>query len=89
MERIESTRQASSTSPAVQEDQIRDYRRSQRARFMAQHVANRLRPRRFQRTLESQINPDEQLAISQRRADMVPAEVLYNTFADTVSHSVY
>lgn len=90
MERLESSRTATTSAPAVQEDQIRDYRRNQRARFLAQRAVSRFRSRNFNRSLESQINPEEQPALSQRRrANMVPAEVLYNTFSDTVTHSVY
>ena len=63
-------------TPTV-EDQIRGYRLGQRAR----HSLSRIMPRRqqgYQRTLESQMNPDAELNLSQfRRAQNVPAEVLY------------
>ena len=95
MRRINSARPSvlSSTSTEqlpTQGDQIRDYRLAQRA----QHVASRSFQRRFgrgyNRTLESQINPEQQLDISRRRrANMVPAEVLYEASRGTTNHSVY
>ncbi|KAJ4791359.1 polyprotein [Rhynchospora pubera] len=63
-------------TPTV-EDQIRGYRLGSRLRFEAQR---RLpgQSRRYQRSLESQMNPDAELNISQyRRAQQVPAETLY------------
>ncbi|KAJ1693498.1 hypothetical protein LUZ63_010196 [Rhynchospora breviuscula] len=62
-------------TPTV-EDQIRGYRLGSRLRFEAQR---RLpgQSRRYQRSLESQMNPDAELNISQyRRAQQVPAETL-------------
>lgn len=78
----------SQATTSNQEDQVRNYRLMQRARYQAGRL---LRPRRrFQNTLESQINPDQELGISQRRrANMVPAEVLYNTFSNSTTHQVY
>ncbi|KAI3785986.1 hypothetical protein L1987_45112 [Smallanthus sonchifolius] len=58
-------------TPSV-DDQIRDYRFSSRIRHRAAATVAR---RRGQRTLESQLDPEAQLRISQtRRARMVPAE---------------
>lgn len=71
-----------------QQDQIRDYRRWQRLR----HEWNRRTRRegRLQRTLESALNPDAELAWSQRRrANMVPAETLYEAGWSTTNHRVY
>ncbi|ATZ69530.1 ORF3 polyprotein [Cacao bacilliform Sri Lanka virus] len=81
----------SASGVANQEDQIRDYRTSQRRRYNLQRRFGRLTGRRFNRTMESYLNPEEQIRISQqRRADQVPAEVLYNRGDNqTVQHQVY
>ena len=75
-------------TPTV-EDQIRGYRLGQRMR----HELTRRLPRRSQgynRTLESQMDPDAELNISQfRRAQSVPAEVLYQAGGLTTQHQVY
>ncbi|KAG6521863.1 hypothetical protein ZIOFF_018996 [Zingiber officinale] len=56
------------------EDQIRSYRRMARLRYEAQR---RLSNSRGTRTLESQLNPEAELELSQRqRASLVPAETL-------------
>ncbi|AAN75640.1 polyprotein [Taro bacilliform virus] len=79
----------SSTVPS-QQDQIRDYRNMQRVRHTAERAARRIFPGRFNRTLESQINPEAEIRLSQqRRAAMVPAEVLYNTSPSTRNQKVY
>ncbi|KAJ3708513.1 hypothetical protein LUZ61_012218 [Rhynchospora tenuis] len=75
-------------TPTV-EDQIRGYRLGSRLRFEAQR---RLpgRSRRYQRSLESQMNPDAELSISQyRRAQQVPAETLYQAGWSESQHRVY
>ncbi|KAG6532384.1 hypothetical protein ZIOFF_006224 [Zingiber officinale] len=71
-----------------QEDQIQSYRRMARLRHEAQ--------RRFSgrtnntRTLESQLNPEAELELSQqRRASLVPAETLYSTQWSEPRHRVY
>ncbi|KAD7117729.1 hypothetical protein E3N88_04997 [Mikania micrantha] len=61
---------------ANQEDQIRDYRRLHRLR---NNVQRWVPTGRFNRTIESQIDPEAELRISQaRRASLVPAETLYD-----------
>ncbi|KAI3741463.1 hypothetical protein L1987_59137 [Smallanthus sonchifolius] len=66
---------------------IRDYRFSSRIRHRAAATVAR---RRGQRTLESQLDPEAQLRISQtRRARMVPAEVLYDSSFSNPNHRVY
>ncbi|KAJ3689111.1 hypothetical protein LUZ61_018275 [Rhynchospora tenuis] len=75
-------------TPTV-EDQIRGYRLGSRLQFEAQR---RLpgRSRRYQRSLESQMNPDAELSISQyRRAQQVPAETLYQAGWSESQHRVY
>lgn len=76
------------------EDQIREYRRNQRRRFVAdqaiRRTTERIRGRRYNQTLEQTLNPDEELKQSmQQRANIVPAEVLYRSRRDTVNHQVY
>ncbi|KAJ1689262.1 hypothetical protein LUZ63_013417 [Rhynchospora breviuscula] len=75
-------------TPTV-EDQIRGYRLGSRLRFEAQR---RLpgQSRRYQRSLESQMNPDAELSISQyRRAQQVQAETLYQAGWTKNRHRVY
>ncbi|KAG6536418.1 hypothetical protein ZIOFF_001474 [Zingiber officinale] len=78
------------SQPAVssQEDQIRSYRRMARLRHEAQR---RFSGRRNNtRTLESQLNPEAELELSQqRRASLVPAETLYSTQWSEPRHRVY
>ncbi|KAJ1685557.1 hypothetical protein LUZ63_016947 [Rhynchospora breviuscula] len=81
--------QSREQTPTI-EDQIRGYRLGHRAR----HELNRrlhLRPRGYQRTLESQLNPEAELNISQfRRVQTVPAEILYQAGGlFTTQHQVY
>lgn len=76
------------TSIPNQQDQIRDYRRWQRLR----HEWNRRtrRNNRPGRALESALNPEAELEWSQRRrANMVPAETLYEAGWNTTNHRVY
>ncbi|KAG6489518.1 hypothetical protein ZIOFF_050791 [Zingiber officinale] len=84
---------AVSTTSTIQvpsvEDHIRDYRTNQRRLY---NMQRRLMPsqRRFRRTIESQINPEEQLELSRsRRADMVLAEGLYLAGFRPTQHRVY
>ncbi|KAK6924282.1 Zinc finger, CCHC-type [Dillenia turbinata] len=77
------------------EDQIRDYRRNQRRMHNAGRTMRQLsrrihgRPVR-QETLETAINPERELNLSlQRRASIVPAEVLYHSRSDDINHQVY
>ncbi|AAR86692.1 polyprotein III [Banana streak GF virus] len=80
------------------EDQIRDYRRSARARYEAQRMGRNLvnigrtiigrRPR--EHTLALLMDPEVELRRSmQERARTVPAEVLYMTRRDDIHHRVY
>ncbi|XP_074562903.1 uncharacterized protein LOC141819524, partial [Curcuma longa] len=71
-----------------QEDQIRSYRRMARLRYEAQR---RLHGGRNEaRTLESQLNPEAELELSQRRrASLVPAETLYSSRWSEPRHRVY
>ena len=70
------------------EDQIRDYRRVQRTLHSA---LRRILPRRgHQRSLETTLDPDEQLRISSRqRAGIMPAEDLYTLNWTEPRHRVY
>ncbi|KAG6530124.1 hypothetical protein ZIOFF_012346 [Zingiber officinale] len=70
-----------------QEDQIRSYRRMARIRYEAQRRFNNSRG---SRTLESQLNPEAELELSQRqRASLVPAETLYSSNWSEPRHRVY
>jgi len=75
------------TSPTI-DDQIRGYRLGSRLRYEAQRrLPNR---RRYRRSLESQLNPNAELNISQyRRAQQVPAETLYQAGWSERNHRVY
>ncbi|KAD6796196.1 hypothetical protein E3N88_07092 [Mikania micrantha] len=75
---------------ANQEDQIREYRRTQRLRNQIQRWIPVNSSRRYNRTIESQIDPEAELRISQtQRASLVPAEVLYDAGSRSVRHRVY
>ncbi|AIB53751.1 polyprotein [Pagoda yellow mosaic associated virus] len=83
------------TTPVV-EDQIRDYRRMQRARHEAQRIlppilgGRRRRQIQGPRRIEEELDPNMELsASSRRRATMVPAEVLYSTGDTRVRNRVY
>ncbi|KAJ1698241.1 hypothetical protein LUZ63_006753 [Rhynchospora breviuscula] len=70
-------------------NQIRGYRLGSRLRFEAQRRLHG-QSRRYQRSLESQMNPDTELNISQyRRAQQVPAETLYQVGWSENRHRVY
>nr|QVX19934.1 ORF3 polyprotein [Spiraea yellow leafspot virus] len=76
-------------SPTI-EDQIRGYQRMQRARHNARRALQRTFSGRFRNTLEQQLNPDAELALSRRRrANLVPAEVLYTYNGDEPVNRVY
>ncbi|KAG6484612.1 hypothetical protein ZIOFF_053133 [Zingiber officinale] len=70
-----------------QEDQIRSYRRMARFRYETQRRFSNAR--NGSRTLESQLNPEAELELSQRRrASLVPAETLYSTNWSEPRHRV-
>ncbi|KAJ3691582.1 hypothetical protein LUZ61_020746 [Rhynchospora tenuis] len=76
------------TTPTIQ-DQICGYRLGSRLQFEAQRRLPGIN-RRYQRSLESQMNPDAELSMSQyRRAQQVPAEVLYQAGWSERRHRVY
>lgn len=68
-----------STSPTESlDDQIRGYRRWQRARHLVNQRIRRMTSRTFRTSLEQYLDPDQELTLSRRRrANLVPAEVLY------------
>ncbi|GJY97287.1 hypothetical protein Tco_0514197, partial [Tanacetum coccineum] len=74
-----SVREGTSTDDLpTQDDQVRDYQWTQRRRFELQRGFRRLRGQSYNNTLESLVNPEQQLAISgRRRAQLAPAEVFY------------
>ncbi|GJW08833.1 RNA-directed DNA polymerase [Tanacetum coccineum] len=86
-----SVREGTSTDDLpTQDDQIRNYQWTQRRRFELQRGIRRLRGQRYNNTLESMVNPEQQLAISgRRRAQLAPAEVLYSYHRQTARHRVY
>ncbi|KAG6520014.1 hypothetical protein ZIOFF_017043 [Zingiber officinale] len=76
------------------EDQVREYRQSQRRRYNAQRTIQRVTRRitggAYNNSLEQQLDPQTQLRLSmQERASIVPAEVLYHSRRDDVHHRVY
>nr|QBB63970.1 polyprotein [Green Sichuan pepper vein clearing-associated virus] len=72
------------------DDQIRGYRRTQRARFLAQRRLRRTFSRNYRQSLEQQLDPNEELSLSRRRrANLVPAEVLYSYNNDEPRNRVY
>ncbi|GJV64983.1 hypothetical protein Tco_1475811 [Tanacetum coccineum] len=64
----------------TQEDQIRGYRQMARNRHQVARTTRRVFGRsNYNRTLETAVDPERQLEISrERRANLVPAEVLYS-----------
>lgn len=74
-----------------QEDQIRDNHRGSRLRYEMQRRILRVFGRtNYQRSLESQLDPNHELEQSQRRrAMMIPAEVLYDSRWSEPRHRVY
>ncbi|KAG6492550.1 hypothetical protein ZIOFF_047513 [Zingiber officinale] len=82
------TTETSQPAVSTQEDQIRSYRRMARLRYEAQRRLSRRQG--SSRTLESQLNPEAELELSQqRRASLVPAETLYTTHWSEPRHRVY
>jgi Viral movement protein (MP) len=82
-----SSRGESNQNPTI-DDQIRGYRLGSRIRYEAQRRLSG--QRQFRRSLESQLNPDAELNISQyRRAQQVPAETLYQAGWAERNHRVY
>ncbi|KAJ4850533.1 hypothetical protein Tsubulata_028691 [Turnera subulata] len=80
---------ATSSTP-THEDQIRSYRRSQRLRYEAARRVPRAIRRNYRRSLESYLDPEQELDMSQRRrANLVPAERLYTTAWSDPSQRVY
>ncbi|KAH0450859.1 hypothetical protein IEQ34_021551 [Dendrobium chrysotoxum] len=70
------------------EDQIPGYMMRSRIAYSLQRRLSRRPP--FQPTLESQLNPDAELQMSQqRRANLVPAETLYEDGWTAQRHRVY
>nr|QZW25208.1 movement protein [Jujube mosaic-associated virus]UNA88852.1 movement protein [Jujube mosaic-associated virus] len=71
------------------EDQIRGYRTNQRRLYNLQRRLS-ANNRRYRRTIETQLNPEEQLQLSRsRRTELVPAEILYSTGMNPTQHRVY
>ena len=78
------------TEAPTQEDQVRGYQQLQRMRYNTTRGIQRRFGSRYDQTLESAISPERQLEISRdRRAQLVPAEVLYSSNRNTVQHRVY
>ncbi|KAG6495321.1 hypothetical protein ZIOFF_043115 [Zingiber officinale] len=76
------------------EDQVREYRQTQRRRYNTQRSLQRITRRItggvFNNSLEQQMDPQVQLRLSmQERASIVPAEVLYHSRRDDAHHRVY
>ncbi|GJU82392.1 hypothetical protein Tco_1284757 [Tanacetum coccineum] len=86
-----SVREGTSTDDLpTQDDQVRNYQWTQRRRFELQRSFRRLRRQRYNNTLESMVDPEQQLVISgRRRAQLAPAEVLYSYHRQTARHRVY
>ncbi|QAX91646.1 ORF3 [Codonopsis vein clearing virus] len=81
---------STSTAPTTPDDQIRGYRRIQRARHQAQRALASTFSRDYRETLERQLNPDQELSLSRdRRANLVPAEVLYSHNNTEARNRVY
>ncbi|GJY96830.1 hypothetical protein Tco_0513740 [Tanacetum coccineum] len=79
------------TKLPTQEDQIRGYRQMARNRHQVARTTRRVfRRNNYNRTLETAVDPERQLEISrERRANLVPAEVLYLNNRSTTRHIVY
>ncbi|WOL01111.1 lysine histidine transporter 1-like isoform X1 [Canna indica] len=73
------------------DDQIRNYRLSNRLRHEVQRrTVSNTRRTGFRRSLESQVDPNAELTISQyQRAQQVPAETLYQAGWTERNHRVY
>ncbi|GJU28358.1 hypothetical protein Tco_1166979 [Tanacetum coccineum] len=79
------------TELPTQEDQIRGYRAMTRGRYQVARATRRVFERNnYNITLESAVDPERQLELSrERRANLVPAEVLYSNNRSTARHRVY
>ncbi|GJR42812.1 hypothetical protein Tco_1310915 [Tanacetum coccineum] len=79
------------TELPTQEDQIRGYRAMTRGRYQAARATRRVfRRNNYNITLESDVDLERQLELSrERRANLVPAEVLYSNNRSTARHKVY
>nr|GEU57345.1 TPA: orf y [Tanacetum cinerariifolium] len=79
------------TELPTQEDQIRGYRQMAWNRHQVARTTRRVFGRNnYNRTLETDVDLERQLEISrQRRANLVPAEVLYSNNRSTARHRVY
>nr|GEV02811.1 retrotransposon protein, putative, Ty3-gypsy subclass [Tanacetum cinerariifolium] len=82
---------ANTNSASTQEDQIRGYRQMARNRHQVVRTTRRVfRRNNYNRTLETAVDPERQLEISRkRRANLVPAVVLYSNNICTARHGVY
>ncbi|UVW45035.1 ORF3 [Badnavirus tessellopandani] len=81
--------EATTSQPAILDDQIRDYRTASRLKHLAQRRLSK-QGSKFSRTIEGQIDPEQQLSLSQqRRASLVPAEILYSSQWDQPINKVY
>nr|GEU71397.1 TPA: orf y [Tanacetum cinerariifolium] len=72
-------------------DQIRGYRAMTRGRYQAARATRRVLGRNsYNTTLGSDVDPERQLELSrERRANLVPAEVLYSNNKSIARHRVY
>ena len=78
------------TQTPTQEDQVRDYQGLQRARYNLVRRRRRMFGQSYNQTLESTIDPERQLEVTrERRARLVPAEVLYSNNSTSRQHRVY
>nr|GEZ20098.1 hypothetical protein AMTR_s00071p00160380 [Tanacetum cinerariifolium] len=79
------------TELSTQEDQICGYRQMAQNRHQVARTTRRVFGiNNYNRTLEITIDPERQLEISrERRANLVPAEVLYSNNRSTARHRVY
>ncbi|GJZ04632.1 hypothetical protein Tco_0537907 [Tanacetum coccineum] len=79
------------TELPTQEDQIRGYRQMARNRHQVARTTRRVFGRsNYNRTLKTAVDPERQLEISrERRANLVPAKVLYSNNRSTTRHRVY
>nr|GFB22519.1 TPA: orf y [Tanacetum cinerariifolium] len=79
------------TELPTQEDQIRGYRQMARNRHQVARTTRRVFGRNnYNRTLETAVDPERQLEISrERRANLVPVEVLYSNNRSTARYRVY
>ncbi|KAL6012836.1 hypothetical protein ACLOJK_003325 [Asimina triloba] len=72
------TERATSSLPTL-DDKIRGYRQMQRTRHLTNQRFRRIFSRNYRNTIERQLDPNAELMLSrQRRANLVPAEVLYS-----------